>query len=275
MDNFQIPTSPSGVPVPPMQPMPSGQSIPPAQPMQPNQSGQYQAAPGGMPMVQQVQAPAVSKKDITGLIKTIAIIVVSLIAVTFIGLFIWMTIQHNEARSDLDGKIAVATAAAKDEQAQKDEAEFLDREKYPYKTFSGPVDYGQLTFEYPKTWSVYVAAAATAGGDFNAYFNPIQVDAVGKETVNALRVTIRDESFDEVTEEYQKAMKKKNSNLTMESTTFNGITGNRYTGTIPGTDLSGFIVTFKIRDKTAILQTDSVLFQADFDKLLGTVVFNE
>ena len=239
-----------------------------------------QPAGNGMPMVQQVQLMPEKKKDISGLVKTIVIIIVSLIAVTFIGLFIWMYAQYDEAQSDLDGKLAIATAEAKDEQATKDEEEFREREKYPYKTFSGPADYGQLTFEYPKTWSVYVAADASSGGDFNAYFNPIQVDAVGKDTINALRVTIRNESFDNVAEEYQKAMDKKNSNLTVESVTVGNVekgttvTANRYTGTILCTDLSGYIVVFKIRDKTAILQTDSVLFKEDFDKLLGTIIFN-
>lgn len=251
------------------------QPIPPAQPMQP-MDGQPMS-PNGMPMVQQTQVVPEQKKDFVGLIKTIVIIMVSLIAVTFIGLFIWMVTEKNEAQSDLDSKIEIAVAEAKDEQSKKMEKEFLEREKYPYKVFSGPVDYGQLTFEYPKTWSVYVAAAANKGGDFNAYFNPIQVDAVGKETINALRVTIRDKSIDEVTAEYDKAMKKKDSNLTMEVITIgrNNIPANKYTGTIPNTELSGFIVTFKIRDKTAIMQTDSVLFQEEYDKLLGTVTFNE
>ena len=255
--------------------MPPMQSIPPAQPMQP-MDGQPMS-PNGMPMVQQTQVVPEQKKDFVGLIKTIVIIMVSLIAVTFIGLFIWMVTEKNEAQSDLDSKIEIAVAEAKDEQSKKMEKEFLEREKYPYKVFSGPVDYGQLTFEYPKTWSVYVAAAANKGGDFNAYFNPIQVDAVGKETINALRVTIRDKSIDEVTAEYDKAMKKKDSNLTMEVITIgrNNIPANKYTGTIPNTELSGFIVTFKIRDKTAIMQTDSVLFQEEYDKLLGTVTFNE
>ena len=246
-----------------------------AQPIQP--VGPGQPAPG-MPMVQQVQVPPEAKKDVAGLVKTIVIIMLSLVALTFIGLFIWIMVEYNTVRSDVDGQIDVAVAEAKDEQATKMEAEFLEREKYPYKVFAGPADYGQLTFEYPKTWSVYVAAAATEGGDFNAYFNPGQVDAVGKDTINALRVSIRNESFDKVTEEYQKAMDRKDSGLTMESVTIgkNGdITANRYTGKIPNTELSGFIVTFKIRDKTAILQTDSVLFQADFDKLLGTVIFNQ
>lgn len=248
-----------------------------AQPIQPAGPSAGVGAPG-MPMVQQVQVPPEAKKDVAGLVKTIVIIMLSLVALTFIGLFIWIMVEYNTVRSDVDGQIDVAVAEAKDEQATKMEAEFLEREKYPYKVFAGPADYGQLTFEYPKTWSVYVAAAATEGGDFNAYFNPGQVDAVGKDTINALRVSIRNESFDKVTEEYQKAMDRKDSGFTMESVTIgkNGdITANRYTGKIPNTELSGFIVTFKIRDKTAILQTDSVLFQADFDKLLGTVIFNQ
>ena len=245
------------------------QTIPPMQSSQPAMPAQP-----GMPMVQQVQVPADSKKDNTSLIKTIAIIALSLIAVTFVGLFIWMAVKYNDASTDVQGQIDVAVAKARDEQKTKDEAEFLEREKYPYKTFSGPADYGQLTFEYPKTWSVYIAEAANTGGDYNAYLNPIEVNTVGKDTVNALRVTIRDKSFDEVTAEYQRAMDRKDSDLRMNSVTFNGITGNRYDGTIPGTDLNGFVVIFKIRDKTAILQTDSKLFQADFDKLLETVSFN-
>ena len=278
---------PVGGGVPPMNggmPMGSGAPINSGlmgTPMQPAMSGQSQmmVAPG-QPMVQQVPESMLPKKDHSGLIKTIVIIVLSLVAVTFIGLFIWMTMQWQEAQTDLDTKVAVAVAEAKDKQAMELENDFLEREKYPYKTFSGPADYGQLTFEYPKTWSVYVAEAASkSDGDFNAYFNPVQVDAVGAETVNALRVTIRDESIDEVTKEYQRDMDRRDSNLTMTSTTIgknNNITANRYTGTIPDAkDLVGFIVTFKIRDKTAVLQTDSVLFQADFDKLLSTVTFNE
>lgn len=252
--------------------------MPPVQPLTPNQPMEQPMGPNqapSMPMVQQVQAPVpVAKKDISGLIKLIAIIVLSLISVTFIGLFIWMSLQYDTARTDVDGQIAVAVADAKDEQATKMEAEFLEREKYPYKTFSGPADYGELTFEYPRTWSVYIADSATTGGDFNAYFNPIEVNTVSEDTINALRVSILNDSFDDTIQKYQKDMDKKDSNLTVESVTFNGITGNRYTGTIPGTELSGFIVIFKIRDKTAILQTDSVLFKEDFDKLLETVTFN-
>lgn len=222
-----------------------------------------------------VQASPLKIKDNSELIKTIVIIVLSLVAVTFIGLFIWMFVQYRDAQSDVDGKISMAVAVAKDEQAKKDEEEFSEREKYPYKTFSGPADYGQLTFEYPKTWSVYIAASAATGGDFSAFFNPGQVEAVSKDTINALRVTIRNKSFEDVAAEYQKYIDQKDSNLKVESILIkNDVAANRYSGNIPGTDLDGYIVIFKIRDKTAVLQTDSVLFKEDFDKLIQTVVFN-
>ena len=233
--------------------------------------------PGGIASqgAQVIDAP--KKKDVAGLVKTIVIIVLALVSVTFIGLFIWMFVRYDEVQMDVNGKIEVAVAEAKDEQATKDEEEFLQREKYPYRTFKGPADYGELTFSYPKTWSVYVAKDASNGGDYEAYLNPIEVNEVSKDTINSLRVSILNKSFDAVAEKYQKEMDKRDSNLTMQSVTIGkdgDITANRYTGTIPDTELSGYIVIFKIRDKTAILQTDSVLFEGDFNTLLDSVQFN-
>ena len=223
---------------------------------------------------EQVTKLMAPKKDVAGLVKTIVIIVLALISMAFIGLFIWMYLQYDEASTDLDSQIKAAVLEAVDEQKMTDEAEFLEREKEPNTTFSGPADYGELTFNYPKTWSVYVEKDASNGGDFKAYFNPVQVNVVAKSTINALRVTIREDSFEKVVEEYQKAMNKKDSNLTVETITVNGVVGNIYTGTIPDTELSGYIVVFKIRDKAVIMQTDSVLFKSDFDKVIKSVTFN-
>lgn len=237
------------------------------------------AMPAGSSMVEPKPAPApiappVEKQDHSTLIFIIVIIFLSILMVTFFGLFIWKLMDYNEISTDVNGQIAVAVAAAKDEQATADEEEFLEREKYPYQTFAGPADYGQLSFQYPKTWSVYVAKDASNGGDFEAYFNPVQVNTVARDQINALRVIIQDKSFESVASTYEKYVNQKNSTLRMESVTFNGITANKYTGTIPNTDLNGYIVVFKIRDKTAILQTDSVFFTDDFNKLLETVQFN-
>ena len=245
--------------------------MPLVQPIQPAQG--YQTNAGGTSIVNStsvVQPP----KGNSSLIKTIVIIVLSLVSVAFVGLFIWMFMQYSEVKEDIDGQIDVAVREAVDKKAMEMEAEFAEREKEPYRDFAGPADYGQLSFKYPKTWSVYVAADAANGGNYEAYFNPIEVYAVSKDTINALRLTIRNKSFEEVAAEYQKVMERNGSNLTVESVEINGITMNRYRGTIPNTDLNGVIVIFKIRDKTAVMQTDSESFVEDFNKLLQTVTFN-
>ena len=215
-----------------------------------------------------------TQKEATGLIKTIAIVALSLVAATFIGLFIWIYVQYNDVKTDVDGQINLAVAKAVDEKAAELEDEFAEREKYPYKAFSGPEDYGELGFEYPKTWSVFIASDAAKGGDFEAYLNPGEVNPLADTTVNALRVTIRNKSFDSVVAEYEKEVTKKNATLKVEAIEVNKASANLYTGTIPKTELNGYIVIFKIRDKTAILRTDSVLFKDEFFKLLESVSFN-
>ena len=211
---------------------------------------------------------------VANLIKIIAIVILSMTTLTFVGLFIWMMVQYNDVSTDVNAQIKTAVDAAKMEQALEDEAEFAEREKDPYRDFAGPADYGQLSFKYPKTWSVYIASDASKGGDYEAYLNPIEVNPVSANTINALRVTIRDKAFDDVVQEYQRFMENRDANLSVESVTVAGATANRYTGTIPNTELNGVIVIFKIRDKTAILQTDSMLFVEDFNTLLSTVQFN-
>ena len=231
----------------------------------------------GAPMIMQAPVPEILKKNYKPLIKTIAIVALSLISVTFIGLFIWMFMQYDETRTDVDGQIADAVVTAVDENTKKLEMEFAEREKYPFLTFAGPADYGELTFEYPKTWSVYVAADATKGGDYEAYFNPVQVNAVSSENIDALRAKILDTPYDDVVQRYQGELEGDEPKLRVESVGIgqeNNIISNRYTGIIPGTEFNGIIVIFKLRDKTVILQTDSMLFENDFNTLLTTVRVN-
>ena len=249
--------------------MENGQ-LPQVQTAQPTQSV------SGQPMVQQTQKDQTRPKgkSDSGLFKLIIIIILSLVSVTFIGLFIWMFMEYDTLKTDYDSNLAGEVAKARDEQAIDDAHKCQEEKEFPYNIFAGPVDYGELNFEYPKTWSVYIAKDAANGGDFEAYLNPLQVEPISNNTVNALRVRIVDKSFDETVKEYQRFLENKNKPLSVESVTVNGVTANRYSGTLPGTELNGYMLVFKIRDKTAILQTDSVLFKDSFDKLIQTIKFN-
>ena len=282
-------TSPHGMDMnQPMQPMQM------AQPMQtPGMPGMQQGPmPGaGMPGAQQnpmtgapmiMQAPVVedplkAREQARSLFATIGVIALGLVAATFIGLFLWILGEYNYTKSDVDGQISAAVVKAVDENTTKLEEEFTEREKNPFKTFAGPADYGELTFEYPKTWSVYVAKDAVNGGNYEAYFNPSEVNTVSEKTINSLRLFIRTDAFDRVANEYQHKLEGSKATLTVESVMIgkgSNISANRYLGVIPGTELNGIIVIFKIRDKTVVMQTDSVLFEKDYNKILASIRFN-
>ena len=239
------------------------------------------SAPGTVPNVgstpltskpDPVPAQPQKKRVDRNVIETIVLVVVSLIAVTFIGLFIWKYLDWDTVKTDVDGQIDAAVAMAVSENTTKLENEFIEREKYPYKNFMGPVDYGSLSFEYPKTWNVYVARDASAGGDFEAYLNPGEVQPVSPGTINALRVIIRDQAFDNVTRTYDNLVR--NGRVTVVSRNVGSTVANVYTGELPN-NIQGVVCMFKLRDKTVIIQTDAMIFTDEYYRLLDTVTFVE
>lgn len=204
----------------------------------------------------------------SGVLGVVLSVVFLLVAATFAGLFIWSRMEYSELETNVNLKVEAAVSEAKTEQALAD----AEEAKKDTRTFTGPTDYGQLSFDYPKSWSVYVASDASKGGNFVSYFNPIEISPVSDTTVYALRLTIEDRSFESVVQEYQRYLDR--GEMSVETTTVGGATANRYTGKLLGTELNGVVVIFKIRDKTAILRTDSELLVKDFDTVLSTVKFN-
>lgn len=232
------------------------------------------AAPGSTPL--NTGAPLTSKdtpapkekKSHNTIIETILLILVSIVAVIFVWLYIQKYIEWDTISTDVEGRIDAAVAMAVAENTTKMEAEFAEREKYPYKDFVGPADYGSVSFQYPQTWSVYIARDAINGGDFEAYFNPVEVEPVGPQTINALRFTIKDTAFDTVTRNYEGYIK--NGKLTLETRSVGGVLANLYTGELPN-GIHGAMVMLRVRDKTVMLQTDAEIFISEFYKLLETV----
>ena len=190
----------------------------------------------------------------------------------FIGLFIWKYIEWDSVKTDVDGQIDAAVAMAVAENTTKLENEFTEREKYPYKGFMGPADYGSLSFEYPKTWNIYVAKDASNGGDYEAYLNPGEVQPVSATTINALRVTIRDQAFDNVTRTYDSLVR--TGKLSVVSRNVGSTVANVYTGDLPN-NIRGTVTIFKLRDKTVLIQTDAAIFTDEYYRLLDTVTFVE
>lgn len=237
----------------------------------PGNPAQPVGAPLATPPAAAPYDPAYGKPH-RNLVETIVLVLVSLVAVTFIGLFIWKYLEWDNIKTDVNGQIDAAVAVAVSENTTKLENEFLEREKYPYKTFSGPADYGSLSFEFPKTWNTYIAQDATSGGNFEAYLNPGEVQPVSTQTINALRVQILNQTFENTARTYEGLV---NSNqLTITTREVGSTVANTYVGTLPN-GLRGIATIFKVRDKTILLQTDAELFAEEYYKLLNTVTFVE
>ncbi len=226
----------------------------PPQPGQPMQHGQ----PG-----QQVKSSP---------ILTVLTVLFGLGTVIFVVLFIWMAARYTEVSNDVDKKIKDATIAAVDENTAKLEADFTEREKTPNRTFAGPADYGEVTFEYPKTWAVYEYASASNGGDYGAVFFPYAVTGTDANTINALRFVINNNSYDSIVQELQKDIA--DGKITTDLRQINGANANFYLGQLRD-GIYGAMVIIKVRDKTVIIQTDAYsVYGNDFETLLKTIRYN-
>ncbi len=219
-----------------------------------------------------VPAASAKRQVNRNLIETIILVVVSIIAIVFIGLFVWKYLEWDSVKTDVDAQIDAAVQMAVSENTTKLENEFAEREKYPYKNFMGPADYGSLSFEYPKTWNLYVAKDASSGGDFEAYLNPGEVQPVSNASINALRVIIRDQAFDNVIRTYDNLVR--NGRVSVVTRNVGSTIANVYTGDLPS-NIHGTVAIFKLRDKTVMIQTDAAIFSDEYYRLLDTVTFVE
>lgn len=245
----------------PNDPFASGQQPAPA----PQQYG-----PAPQPQAPQTPAPLPSKPK--GNIWLILSVVFIVLTVASLGVAIWAYLNYVDQRDNVDSKVSVAVTEAVKEQADKDAADFLEKEKQPNRQFAGPDDYGRVSFEYPKTWSIYVAKDATSGGNYEAYLNPVLVPTVSASQQYALRVLIQDSDYDKIVDSYKSAVSK--GDLKQSSLTQDGLTGVRLDGKFSN-DIVGSAIIFKIRDKTVTLRTDAQTFTEDFNALIATVTYNE
>ena len=200
----------------------------------------------------------------------VAIVLLGIAVVGFGSLAVWAYVNYSEQKYNVDGKIALAVAAAEKKQADADEAKFVERDKEPNRQFAGPEDYGRLTIIYPKTRSVYVAKHTQKGGDYEAYLNPITVPPVSDTQQFAIRVTIEENDYDAVVKAYQSRVK--SGKLKTSAVSANGHDGTRLEGEFTDS-IRGSAVVYKIRDKTITIRTDADTFKPDFEKLIQTIDF--
>ena len=208
-----------------------------------------------------------------GAANTWLIVGIIFIATTVLvgGGLTWALINYFDQKDNVDTKVSTAVTSAVKDQADKDAVQFQAEDKKPNRQFVGPEDFGELRFDYPKTWSVYINKGATAGGSYEAYLNPVAVPTVSDETQYALRVKIETIDYDKVLATYQPLVKK--GDLKSSTIKANGQDGTRLDGSFTK-NIRGSAVILKVRDKTITLRSDADTFKGDFDALVTTIKFN-
>jgi len=204
----------------------------------------------------------------------IAIAGLLLLVVIFGAFSAWAYVNYLDQKKDVDSKISDAAAKARLEQSDKDETDFAVRESKDTKQFTGPSDYGHLTFDYPKKWSAYQATDVSEGGGakYEAYLNPDLVPPISDTQKFALRVTIEQITYDKAVASYNTLIKRGD----LKSSVYND---GKHTGTVLvgnfNKDIIGTAVLIKLRDRTLTLRTDGDTFKDIFAAILQTVNFNE
>jgi hypothetical protein len=172
--------------------------------------------------------------------------------------------QHYKDQSDQEVAAAVqkAIAATQETEAKK----YAEEAKEPYDTYIGPAAFGNITVNYPKTWSAYVAESERGGNPVTGYFQPKVVPNItDQENAYALRVELVQKSYDSVLQQFKTlANTGKVTIAPYKLDKVPSVVGTRIEGQITPKK-QGVMVVLPLRNMTLKVWTESNDFKGDLD----------
>ncbi len=240
------------------------------QPQDPFQPSAPQGPPAGFnPQPQQVQPQSASQMKAHKPVKFIVVVVI--LSLFLIGSLVYgfmMMSSRNDFRDNVEDKITKASEIAVSESKAEQEAEFVEREKEPLKTYSGPSQFGSLVVRYPKTWAAYFDESGKGNTPIDGYLHPNYVPSVNSGISFALRVEVLESAYDRVLDGYTSDAKK--GSVTVQPITLEkvpSVAGSRLNGEVEK-DKQGSVVLFPLRDKTIKISVLSDQFIKDFNEII-------
>ena len=200
-------------------------------------------------------------------------IILGVLLVLMSAIDIWAFIGMQENKSNLDAKIVQASAVAVEAAEKAKEVEFTEREKSPYKSYTGPETYGSVTFEYPKSWSVSADEAKSGTTALNIFAHPTILPSLTSSRPLAFRLQIVEASYEKSLASYNAAAK--SGAVTIAAFSPEKLpqeVGVKISGQIVK-ERSGVLVMLPLRDKTIQLWTESNEFVPDLETLLKTLTY--
>jgi hypothetical protein len=241
--------------------------------MPPNNQGQpyFQGSPQQLPP----QPTAASQLKPSRPWALITALIVSVLLIIGLATFaFWAYGERQDYKDRSDQKSAQAVKKAEEELTKKKEAEFTEREKQPFKSYTSPSTAGTIAITYPKTWSAFVTENDKAPTPVDGYFHPGFVPGIQSGTSFALRMEVVNQSYDQVMRQFESNIKSGKAKLSpFRAAKVQAVLGSRIDGQI-ATNKQGSIVVLPLRDKTIKISTEGSNFIADFNNtILANLTF--
>lgn len=230
---------------------------------------QPQAVAQALPSQPMLSANSVKKGH--GQLITTIVLAILLIGATAFG--IWAFASRADYKTNSDKKSAAAVEAALVVQKTTLDAEFVEKEKQPFDTYSGKAEAASIQITYPKTWSAYISEATTGSNPLAAFFHPGFVpNTQNSDVAYALRTEVVNTLYAQVLQQYQSNVSQ--GAVTLAPYSFPKVPtslGSIISGKIVSgkEKLVGTIVVMPIRDKTLLVWTESnSAFGKDFNEVI-------
>jgi hypothetical protein len=235
--------------------------------MQPNTMQPY----GGQQPVQtpppNMGVPVQLPKDPKPVGLIVAFVVTLLLFVATLVFAIWAFGQMQDYKNNSDKKSAAAVTAANAEQKKTLDAEYAEKEKSPYTSYTSPSQFGSVKLVYPKTWSGYVSEGVSSGNPVDGFFNPAFVpDISGDKNSYILRIQVTNQPYQTVLNTYNDEAKQGKVTVTAfkPEQVKDATAGVRLDGQINNAK-SGAMVILPLRDKTLKIWTENPSALNDFN----------
>lgn len=196
-------------------------------------------------------------------------ILVAFLLIAALGFGIWAFSGRADYKNNVDTKVAAAVKTAEQTTSDAKEKEFSDKEKSPYKTYTGPSAYGSVKIDYPKTWSAYIDEGSKSATPLDGYFNPNFVPA-GQAAQYAIRIVVSSGAYTSEIRQFDSLIKNGKVKVTpyrAPQPQVNSIIGIRIDGEIRN-GVQGSMVILPVRDKTLKVWREGAQFADDYDKIV-------
>ncbi len=184
----------------------------------------------------------------------------------------WAYMSRQDYKDNTDQKVSAAVEIAKQKEATAKDAEFVQAEKKPLRTYNGPSEYGSIVMSFPKTWSGYVSVNATntTSNQIDGYFYPNVVPSISDPaSLFAVRIQVVGQPYDQVLATITNQLKSSSNSVPPTYTPYalpkvSKAIGVKLVGTLPD-QKQGEMVILPLRSQTIKIWTESDQFKADFE----------